>query len=412
MPGSFSTTDTLRFTMQVYKLVTAVAPSDITVTTEATVANFRIGLQLNGVSLFSFTAIASLPAGVTAAYNDGLLHVTVTSTYVLAASGGGVGRWVCRALSNAWSTASQPAFDTADVNPTMVTNIASILATTVTGGAGTIKDNLAANYATLVTGGAGTVKNNASTAATQLAAGGAVYDTLVTGGVNTVKGNLAANYATLVTGGAGTVKDNANSAAISAQAAASDASTAATAVTSGTIYNNALNAAADAAATQAIVSNELQSGGAVYDNVAYITGQLQSGGDVYDNVLSAKTDSAAAAFSADDAATQAGVAVSNTTPSFPSPPIPITPPPEEPLVPKLADQTTLLYWMLSGLSRVFVAETGRIYLDLTQMYPPAGPIPAGSVAYFQCWKDTLRTEPATTLAEVIVQDPLTIELGV
>ena len=150
----------------------------------------------------------------------------------------------------------------------------------------------------------------------------------------------------------------------------------------------------------------------MYDNVAYITGQLQSGGDVYDNVLSAKTDSAAAAFSADDAATQAGVAVSNTTPSFPSPPIPITPPPEEPLVPKLADQTTLLYWMLSGLSRVFVAETGRIYLDLTQMYPPAGPIPAGSVAYFQCWKDTLRTEPATTLAEVIVQDPLTIELGV
>jgi hypothetical protein len=72
--------------------------------------------------------------------------------------------------------------------------------------------------------------------------------------------------------------------------------------------------------------------------------------------------------------------------------------------PNMADQIAMTYWMLSGLTRTFDTATGRIYLDLE----PIIPAPDTPTVYFQCWADAARTIPATTLAEVVVQDPWTI----
>jgi hypothetical protein len=75
--------------------------------------------------------------------------------------------------------------------------------------------------------------------------------------------------------------------------------------------------------------------------------------------------------------------------------------------PNMADQITMTYWMLSGLTRTFDTATGRIYLDLGPLAIP----PENPTVYFQCWADAARTIPATNLAEVVVQDPWTIEVG-
>lgn len=71
--------------------------------------------------------------------------------------------------------------------------------------------------------------------------------------------------------------------------------------------------------------------------------------------------------------------------------------------PNVASQVALLYWVLAGLERTFDPVTGRVYLDTT---PIAGSLPPGTQVYFQCWADVARTIPATTLAEVLVQDPI------
>jgi len=155
-----------------------------------------------------------------------------------------------------------------------------------------------------------------------------------------------------------------------------DATTAKTAVTAGTIYTNAATAATQAttAATQA---------------------------------TTAATQATTAASQATTAATQATTAAANTTSQIPVPdliPSILTPS----LTPSMSDQVALLYLLLSGLPRTFDPATGRIYLDLSPMYVPAGPVPPGKLAFYQCWADPARTIPPTTLAAVVAQDPLTV----
>lgn len=83
--------------------------------------------------------------------------------------------------------------------------------------------------------------------------------------------------------------------------------------------------------------------------------------------------------------------------------LPSGPPPAPLVAPNMADQMALTYWMLSGLRRWFDVTTGRVYLDLSPLIVPTPTV------YFQCWADVARTVPATTLAEVIVQDSWTID---
>lgn len=119
------------------------------------------------------------------------------------------------------------------------------------------------------------------------------------------------------------------------------------------------------------------------------------------------TNAATAATQATTAATQATTAAANTTSQIPVPdliPSILTPS----LTPSMSDQVALLYLLLSGLPRTFDPATGRIYLDLSSMYVPAGPVPPGKLAFYQCWADPARTIPPTTLAAVVAQDPLTV----
>ena len=292
MPGSFSNNESLTFTVQVFKQVAAAA-GDITYQTETNFANLRFTLTREGNPVFSDTAQADFPAGVSAYTADGYINVQVTSAFVKAQAGNGVGRWVLRATTTAWPTAVFPTLDTADVNLASTTNLDAVYAATVTGGAGTVKDNAAAAAA------------DASTAAAQ-----------------------------------------ATEAATQASSAATDAATAATQATD--------------AATQATLANE----------------------------------------AASVAAQQAATAAQNSDALNTNLPIPSL----GNDAPNLGSQVVLLYWLLSGLRRTFDATTGRIYLDASAL-PDS---PPGTQIYYQCWADSARTTTATSLAEVVVQDSLTV----
>jgi len=518
MPGIFSLSETVRFTLPVFKMsLPAAFSGDITYTlfglppASLAITDLRVSLQIDGTSKFAAQAVnldgtITGQTGILVKVSGGIVTVLADTTYT-GAVGNGAGRYVVRVYSNTYSSASYPSTDWADVGTNVSVGAldATTAKTAVT--AGTIYTNAAtaatqattaATQATTAATQATTAASQATTAATQatnaassaaavntqvqtggyiytqLHTGGAVYDgataataantELQTGGYvytqlhtggNVYDGATAATtantelqtggyvYTQLHTGGnvydgatrsnsqlqaGGDVYDNAASAATDAAAAALAA-------------GNAETAANNAEVQATIAATAVTAGGTVYD-------QLQPGGDVYDNAAAAATDAAAAAVAATNAETAAtnaetaatnaetqatiaataltaggtvydelqpggdvydnvAAAAANTTSQIPVPdliPSILTPS----LTPSMSDQVALLYLLLSGLPRTFDPATGRIYLDLSPMYVPAGPVPPGKVAFYQCWADPARTIPPTTLAAVVAQDPLTV----
>lgn len=315
------------------------------------------------------------------------------------------GTWTWSAVNAATSTATDYAwglFYWGDTTYAALNTNASTAATQATNAAA---DSLTAK--TSVTAG-GYVATRTDTTNTNVSS---ILATTVTGGAGTLKDNLSANYATLVTGGAGTVKDNASTAATAATAASLDASQAALNTTNSPDVYAEIDVGG-------YIHTQLHAGGTVYDGALRSDAQLQAGGAVYDNALDAATQATAAAASAASAdiaatnaetqataaATAATVASDALTPNLDTPIPDLNPTPAAP--PNVASQIALLYWLLSGLTRTFDPVTGRIYLDTT---PIAGALPPGTQVYFQCWANVARTIPATTLAEVLVQDPITYD---